>query len=1026
LHAFVPVDLPEAISGASRRDPVAEEATSRLNANQIQALPGAERPWQDFAMDAPPVNAAGDRRDSQRGEGSEQADVGTGEVDQKLAFAASGSSGFGAGIGAQTWPTAGGHGLSEAAVRQVEVLAGNPETASSGAAGRPLDAPIERGFNGWHGQGFLSDRQNVWGAQNPFAQWVKESTPAAATSVAQFAGIPFTPPDHEIVWSIGVGRHTKHDRFYWFGAWNSSQRNDPGLSTVKHPDQFFAQPTNDQLQVLSARLGLSNANPLVEGASAYSGMLETLDGLLGPSIRTATQWAGFGRVDWEATERNRFALEGTGADRNAPGGGFTRTIEPFGNHSFGSAHTSQKWLLGRWERFGTPNLLFVTQASVGREVRTAQAQTPSLFEQTLLAGNDWGQLPQIAVGSSAGFTMGNPARFGHGDYPNERLYEGTEALNWVHGNLLARAGLQANHNGYTTSLLRNQTGSYSYASVENLASDALSFAKFGTSGQLDPYDQHNCDQTGKTWRDAAGTLHGLGYLPCYSYFSQMLGPADWNLSTNDWAAYSTLQWQPKKPVVVSAGVRWEREQMPPPIASLDNPNLPLTQKLPSTGNQWGPKVGIAFGQAETHWPVLRLGYGLYFGRTENATLETVLTRTGSLAGDLNYFIRPTDNLQAGGAPPFPNVLNGAPGSVVKPGAVEFAPGFRNPEIQQAVAAVEEKLPLHVTATVSASLSLGRLLPFVMDTNFDPAVNPKTITYAVIDPSGLGPIKTPTITVPFYASWPSANATTGFAGRLNPGYQQIAQISSRANSTYESITMLLTRTSRHGLSAHAHYTYSHAMDWNPNDSAQVSGSDPLDPANFKMEYGSGDLDTRHAMAASLVYEAPWRLNGPAGQLANGWMASTILRARSGEPYSMHTEGSLAKEFLTQTGTAIVALAPGMNGSGGDNRVYGVGRNTYRYPVTWKMDMRLARRFNLGPMRALELLAESFNLMNHENVTELESVGYTIESGSVNGTLPTLTFLNGVKANTTAFGQPLNVNATNFYRERQLQFGVRLNF
>jgi len=194
----------------------------------------------------------------------------------------------------------------------------------------------------------------------------------------------------------------------------------------------------------------------------------------------------------------------------------------------------------------------------------------------------------------------------------------------------------------------------------------------------------------------------------------------------------------------------------------------------------------------------------------------------------------------------------------------------------------------------------------------------------------------------------------------------------------------------------------------------------------MEYGTGNLDTRHSMAASVIFATPWRLRSLAGQLANGWMVSSTLQARSGEPYSMHTSGSLAKEFVKQTGTAIVALAPGMNGSGGDNRVYGVSRNTFRYPATWKMDMRLARRFNLGRMRQLELLAESFNLMNHQNVTEVETVGYTIESGSINGAPPTLTFLNGAKANTTAFGQPLNVNATNFYRERQIQFGVRMSF
>ncbi len=44
-----------------------------------------------------------------------------------------------------------------------------------------------------------------------------------------------------------------------------------------------------------------------------------------------------------------------------------------------------------------------------------------------------------------------------------------------------------------------------------------------------------------------------------------------------------------------------------------------------------------------------------------------------------------------------------------------------------------------------------------------------------------------------------------------------------------------------------------------------------------------------------------------------------------------------------------------------------------------------------MRQLELLAESFNLFNHQNVTELETTGYSIESGGTSGTFPTLCYL-----------------------------------
>jgi hypothetical protein len=60
-----------------------------------------------------------------------------------------------------------------------------------------------------------------------------------------------------------------------------------------------------------------------------------------------------------------------------------------------------------------------------------------------------------------------------------------------------------------------------------------------------------------------------------------------------------------------------------------------------------------------------------------------------------------------------------------------------------------------------------------------------------------------------------------------------------------------------------------------------------------------------------------------------------------------------------------------------------------------------------------------------VTELETTGYSLESGSTDSS-PTLNFLTGLKAGTTVFGQPLNVNATNFYRERQIQVGVRMRF
>lgn len=1002
-------------------DPATPVVATTLTGTELQQLPVTGRRWQDFEMETPAAStpAGGESKTALRGPGTVPEETTVDDANRTLAFGSQGSSSFG---GSGRTP-----GISQTAIHEVQTAAGNAEAEADRAAGGGTRIESTRGFNGLHGQGFLFERQNAWGARNPFTQWAKETTAATETTIPAFTLEPYTPVDNEFTFGFGLGSHIRRDRLFWFAALDGYKRNYPGVSMVKHPylcadvqcdkeTGFFAQPSNDQMQVLAARLGLPSANPVAEGIAAYSQMLETLAGLLGPAPRAAQQWVGFARIDWQAAERHHFSLEGTGALWNSPGGGLTRASESYGNRSYGVSHASEEWLLGRWEAFLTPNLLLVTQGSAGRDILSEHPETPSTYEQTLLPQNVYGQLPQIVVDSRYGFTIGNPSRFGEGSYPDEKLLQAQETLDWVHNGWLIKAGGGVRNIGDATSLLRNATGTYSYSSVENFISDALVYATYGFNDALDPTNQHNCDETETVWRDTTGTLRGLGNLPCYSSYSQMMGPTNWKLGTNDWSGYGTAQWQPLKKLTISTGLRWELEQLPPPLSSLINKDIPATAKLPSLGSNWGPRMSLAWETREGHWPVLRLGYGMYYGRTENATIETALSQTGSTNGDMNFFLRPTDDLPnyGGGAPPFPYVFAGEPLTVTQPGAVAFAPKFKNPEVHQAVAGIEETLPSHLVITAGVLASLGRRLPVSIDTNIDSTATPQTITYAVVDANGTGPIKTPQITVPFYSA------------RADTSYQQITAITDIANSTYEAAILRVTRYGKRGLTLHAHYTYSHAMDWNPNESTLVSGSDPLDPFNFKLEYGTGNLDTRHAAGVLASYETPWKLHHLAGQFANGWMLSGIGQFHSGLPFTMRTSGALAREIDATSGKTIVALGPGMNGSGGDNRIYGIGRNTYRYPSTWKADLRLEKKFDLGQMRQLELLAESFNLLNHQNVTEIETTGYYIEPGNLDGGLPTLNFLTGLTPNTTAFGQPLNINATNFYRPRQIQVGLRMRF
>jgi len=1115
----------EPIAGAPEKpDPVSPAVDSTLTAAQLQALPVSGRRWQEFLLDEPAATASPDAtQPSFRGASPDSAELTVEGVSTRLAFGGSAGAPDASDPSSQEsgqenaerqgWGGGRGLGVSEAAIREVTTAAGNVEAESMRSPGGRTAIRTESGGDALHGQGFLFDRQNTWGARNPYTQWVTETSqfePFAQFNATQFPvfdnfqysngqpGPPqsYTPPDHETVWGLGVGSRIRRDKLFWFAALDSYHRNDAAVSMVKHPylqtpsdcgtppcapvtTGFFAVPSEAQMQLLSAQLDLGSANPDAEGLTAYSQMLEKLAGLLGPAPRTAAQWIGFGRLDWQAAERHRFTLEGAGDNWNAPGGGLTRVSESYGNHSFGSSQAGMKWLQARWEAYLTPNLLAVTQGSAARINVTARPDTPSSFEQEFMNGNFSGQLPEIVVDNRYGFTIGNPSRFGQGSYPDERSYDGREMLDWIHNKLLVRAGFELDHNADATSLLRNQSGTYVYSKVENFISDALAFEKYGFADALDENNPHNCDVTGKPWYTPDGQLMGLGAIPCYSHYSQTVGPTNWHLSTNDWASYATAQWQASKLAVLSAGLRWELEQMPPPIAALANPELtsstpgystpPFSANLPSLGSNWGPRVSLAVGQARSHWPVLRLGYGMYYGRVENTTILTALTHTGSLKGDLDFFMRPQHDSQygPGGAPPFPYVFAGQPASVVKPGVVGFAPNFRNPEVHQAIAAIEESLPAHVQLTAEAMLSLGRRLPVSIDTNIDPSVNPGTITYYVCDqtPStspgstngqcgnmGLGPIKAPQITVPYYADWPAAiqgncpvNAklnTAGQCGRLNPDYQQIVQIMSRANSTYEAAMVKVTRYGRRGLSFHAHYTYAHTMDWNPDGITLGANSSVLAPPSsdepFSQEYGASNLDVRHAAAVMAIFEAPWKLRGSVGRFANGWMLSGIGQFRSGLPYSMRITGSLPGVTPSGPGNGNFGLGPSMNGYGGDNRYFGLPRNSFRYPQTWKADLRLGKRFNLGEMRQIEILAETFNLFNHQNVTEIETTGYYIEPGSPpsatggSATPPTLNFLDGLHVNpktglpSPAFGQPLNINGADFYRERQIQFGLRLRF
>ncbi len=1013
-------------------DPVSPAVATLIGREELDALPVATRDWQQFAAITPAGNPISstpshDFSDSFAEEPVPSLALGSSPAEE--------SSSAVDGIPSHT----GFHKLSgsapalgESAVLSLEARSGGAPAESGRNPGGLLRLETARGNNGFHGQAFYRNRQSLWGARNPFTQWTQQTAPASGIDIAQFTPEPYSPANSRQTLGIGVGKEILRDRLFWFAALDAFVSNDPGVASVRHPVEFFAQPTSDDLTVFSARLALPGPALLEQAAAAYSAGLAQLATLLGPVPRSATQAQGFARIDWQATERQHLSVEGGLARENAPGGARGSTSGTYGSHSFGNSRATETWGQAQFDSFLTANLLNSLGLQWHHPVDSSFAQAPSQVEAPLLA-NSWGRLPQITTDSKYGFVLGKPARLGTSSSaknPDESIFYTQDSLSWVRGAHLIRGGASFAHVADSVNTLANQTGTYSYADVLNFLSDEASFLQFGLNGVDNPFAaQHNCNATGRV-TSQGGNLSGLGYLPCYAWYSQRIGPSNWHLSNNDLATFLTEQWQPRANLTFSVSLRAEVQQLPSPISSVANPHLPGFGKLPNSSANWGPRFGIAWSPTQS--TVVRLGAGLYFGSLDNGTLLAALTQTGAAASDLNFFFKPTDP----GAPPFPYVFPVAPQTVVTPGAAAFGPHFHNPEIDHAVFSVEQSLPGRWVLSATAQASLGRRLPVSVDANLKRALGdknqPLTITYNVVDSLGAGPIKADTLTVPLYS------------GRTNLDYQQLDIVESRANSTYDAALVKLVHNGGHGFNLRAHYLYAHASDWNPNESSQIAANSVLDPADFGLEYGTSSLDIRHSAGATLLYRTPWKIRSWAGGLANDWSFATVAQFRSGLPFTMKTSGYLPGFYRPQLAgghTLIEGVAPGINGSGGESRVYGVGsdgkaynigRNTYRYPATYTGDLRLDKHFDLHHHRELELLAESFNLFNHQNVTRIETTGYIAKRGTPTGGNATLSFMTGLtkkglpSPTTVEFGKPLNANSTNSYRPREFQFGLRARF
>jgi len=880
----------------------------------------------------------------------------------------------------------------KAAVEEFQVNTSNYSAEYGRSAGGVINTVTKSGGNDFHGEAYFYDRDNGWAAANAFT---KVSTPDPVTGI--FTSHNIKPKDWRKMAGFGVGGPIIKDKLFFFLAFDYQIHNFPGTAVTSNPNAFFAAPSAATLTTLGTRLGVTPA----QAATIYNNDLIGLSTMLGPVPRTGEQNIFFPKIDWQITPKHHASFSVNRMRWASPAGVQTQATNTNGKASFGNDFVKETWGVAKLDSTLTSNIVNELRYQYGRDFEFEFTQSPSPYEVATLVNtttpvpynNPLGLPPSVSI--TNGFTFGVPTFLQRPAFPDETRNQIADTVNWTHGNHNIKFGMDFGHVHDHSKNLRTQFGSFSYSSLLNYFSD---LNKQNTCGSL------------------------AVPRPCYSSFSQAFGPLGFEFNTNDYAFFAQDDWKVLPRLSLSLGLRYEYEQFPSPFSNLVNPLAPLTGHMPSDKNNIGPRIGFAydiFGDGKT---VLRGGYGIYYGRVINSTIYNALTATGMPGGQPFFSLSPTSAVSGPCTLPFPQILGAQPTCPgAKPSIAFFAKNLQNPQIHQTDLTLEHELGWGTVLSVSYLGSMGRSLPGFTDLNVCTSqdltgatgcTNPVgTVTYKILNG---GPIKTPTITEPL------------FTQRKDPNFGNVTTIFSGINSSYNALVTQVNHRMSHHVQFSVSYTWSHAIDFNQNQSTFSDTNDLLVPNNIRLEKGNSIYDVRHRFVAHAVMTSPWKVGGWLGILANDWEFDPIYQIQNGLPYS-----------LTSAGSAPGGLNSGLNGSGGDTRIDVVGRNTFRRPTTWVSDIRFAKHFKVQEKYDLELSGDFFNIANKQNVTGVNSTGYIATTGTVqtptgpftcSAAAPCLNFNVDTPANNFAplFGTITSTNSNFIYTPRQIQVGIRVKF
>jgi hypothetical protein len=426
------------------------------------------------------------------------------------------------------------------------------------------------------------------------------------------------------------------------------------------------------------------------------------------------------------------------------------------------------------------------------------------------------------------------------------------------------------------------------------------------------------------------------------------------------------------------GVRFDR--IPAPVAStpspvvVPGPGASLDERIASASlqgsvgslftastNNWAGRFGFSYAPFASSSTVLRGGYGQFYDRAFDNIWLTASTNDLMFAGfgavcAVQAFYRSGQyqRLPANCSPGLSDYLD----------VTMFQPMLRSPRVQSFFLSAQQAVGRNLSLALNGTGSLGRGL----------------ITTDVL------------------------NRLNGFF-RPNDNLPNIDYRANQGSSDYTGLSAVVRYRSARS-SVNIAWTWSHSID---NQSDPLLGStfdlgfsNQTDRSNrgyyaaFSFPYassadrGNSDFDQQQNLVAWATFEPPGPRDGPFSAPLRNWSVAAIFAARSGLPYTVYA-GEINCDFICDTRAQLVRpdllrlsptpitgglqlLDPAAFSLPPANMNGNTGRNAFRGPGFWNLDLSLAREFPLrvlGEQFRLTIRADAFNIFNHANLQNPEA-------------------------------------------------------